>query len=100
MPTRNIGVLADVFFHPGVVDIGQGETFHRRQLHSEVSFFFGSLGSARKRQLFANLGADELLVKIFGDPALADLIRPVFDIEPGKLFAITGSSHVERDVVT
>ena len=84
MPTRNIGVLADVFFNPGVIDIRQGETFHRRQLHGEVGFFFGSLGSARKRQLFANLGTVELFVKIFGDPALAYLIRPVFYIQPGS----------------
>ena len=53
----------------------------------------------RELEQVARFGADEFLVE-FGDhsPA-ADLVRPVFDVEPGKRFVAPPTPEVDADVV-
>ena len=56
-------------------------------------------GRRRERQHVTGGGADELLVEVVGDPALADLVGPVLGVQPGDLLAVAGGDEVERDAV-
>ena len=65
----------------------------------EVGRLLGALGRGGERQLVAGGGAEQLVVEVVGDPALADLVRPVLGVEPGDRLAVAGGGEVERDVV-
>ena len=41
----------------------------------------------------------ELVVESLGDPALADLVRPVLGVEAGDLFTVARGRQVESDEV-
>jgi hypothetical protein len=43
--------------------------------------------------------ADEVLVEVLGDPALADLVGPALGVEPGQFLVVAGDGEVEREEV-
>ena len=81
------------------VELGQHELLHGADGDDEVGRLLGALRRRGERQLVAGGGADELLVEVVGDPALADLVGPVLGVQAGDLLAVAGRGEVERDVV-
>ena len=91
--------LAEVVGHPLVGELGGGHLLDGGDLDHEVGRFVGALGRGGERQLVAGGCADELVVEVVGDPALADLVGPVLGVEAHDLFAVAGGGEVERDEV-
>ena len=75
---------------PLVGRLGQHELLHLADRDDEVGRPSVPFGVVVKRQLVAGGGADELVVEVVGDPALADLVGPVLGVEPGDLLAVAG----------
>ena len=91
--------LAEVLADPFVVEFRELHLLHGGDLDGEVGLALGALRGGREGQFVTDRSADELLVEVFGDPTLADLVGPVLGVEAEHLFAVAGGGDVERDVV-
>ena len=91
--------LAEVLADPFVVEFAELLFLDGGDLDGEVGLALGALRRRGERELVAGRRADQLLVEVVGDPALADLVGPVLGVEPDDFLAVTERGEVERDVV-
>ncbi len=81
------------------VSSGSDHLLHGGDRDDEVGRLVGALRRGGERELVAGGRADELVVEVVGDPALADLVGPVLGVQAEHLLAVAGGGEIERDVV-
>ena len=91
--------FACVVGDPFVGELRKFERLDRLDRDREVGGLLGARGGGREVQHVARLGAGQLLVEVFGDPTLSQLVGPILGVEARDLLAVTAGGDVEREEV-